>query len=157
MGGAPLVAHASGLRPDGTVDGASLRAWITEARRLAAGSGRAATGDCIIGTVLAHIPPGSAGLWPAGPVRDLIEDLQSPAFENGLRSGKLNNRGLVWSSPADTGIHERGLAAQSQAWAEHVADGWPRTAALLRQLADTYDEWAQRENSRSEDFGDEGP
>jgi hypothetical protein len=38
-----------------------------------------------------------------------------------------------------------------------VADGWHRTAALLRQLADTYDEWAQREDDRSEDFADEGP
>ena len=146
-----------GLGPDGTVDAASLRTWVTEARLLAAGSGRAATGDCTIGTVLAHIPPGSDGLWPAGPVRDLIEDLQSPAFENGMRSGKLNSRGLVWASQADSGIQERGLAAQSRAWAEHVADGWPRTAALLRQLADTYDEWAQREDGRSEDFGDEGP
>ena len=51
-----------GLGPDGTVDAASLRAWVTEARRLAAASGRAATGDCTIGTVLAHIPPGSDGL-----------------------------------------------------------------------------------------------
>jgi len=107
--------------------------------------------------VLAYVPPGSDGLWPAEPVRDLIEDLQSPAFENGLRSGKLNRRGLVWSSPADGGVQERDFAAQFRAWAERVADGWHRTAALLRQLADTYDEWAQREDDRSEDFADEGP
>ena len=146
-----------GLGPDGTVDAESLRAWVTEARRLASASGRPATGDCTIGMVLAYVPPGSDGLWPAEPVRDLIEDLQSPAFENGLRSGKLNSRGLVWSSPADGGIQERDFAAQFRAWAERVADGWHRTAALLRQLADTYDEWAQREDDRSEDFADEGP
>ena len=146
-----------GLSPDGTVDAESLRAWVTEARRLASASGRPATGDCTIGMVLAYVPPGSDGLWPAEPVRDLIEDLQSPAFENGLRSGKLNSRGLVWSSPADGGVQERDFAAQFRAWAERVADGWHRTAALLRQLADTYDEWAQREDDRSEDFADEGP
>ena len=92
-----------GLSPDGAVDAESLRAWVTEARRLASASGRPATGDCTIGMVLAYVPPGSDGLWPAEPVRDLIEDLQSPAFENGLRSGKLNSRGLVWSSRPTAG------------------------------------------------------
>jgi hypothetical protein len=107
--------------------------------------------------VLAYTPPGSDGLWPAEPVRDLIEDLRSPAFENGLRSGKINSRGLGWSDPADSGAAERGLSAQYRAWAERTADGWPRTAALLRQLADHHDEWAQREHERSEDFEDQSP
>jgi hypothetical protein len=139
------------------VDADALHAWVTEARRLLAASGRTIPGDVSIGEVLAYVPPDSDGLWPAEPVRDLIEDLRSEHFETGLRTGKFNSRGLVTWSPTGGGVQERGLAGQFQAWAERVADGWHRTAALLRQLADHYDEWARREDDRSEDFGDQGP
>lgn len=146
-----------GLRPDGTVDAGHLRAWVVEARRLLAESGRATVGDLSIGEVLAYVPSGSDGLWPVEPVRDLIEDLESPDFERGLSTGKFTSRGLVSGSPDGGGVQERGLAAQFRAWAGQVADGWPRTAAVLRQLADHYDEWAQRVDNRSEEFGDQGP
>jgi hypothetical protein len=146
-----------GVQADGTVDTEHLRDWVIEARRLLAESGRASVGDLSIGEVLAYAPPGSDGLWPAEPVRDLIEDLESPDFERGLRNGKFNSRGLVTWSPDGGGVQERGLAAQFRAWAERVADGWPRTAAVLRQLADHYDEWAQRVDHRSEDLGDQSP
>jgi hypothetical protein len=42
--------HTSpGIRPDGTVDANALHAWVTEARRLLAESGRAIPGDVSIG------------------------------------------------------------------------------------------------------------
>jgi hypothetical protein len=146
-----------GVRPDGTVDAEGLRAWVTEARRLLAESGRVTPGDISIGEVLAHVPPDSDGLWPAESVRHLIEDLQSPDFETGLRTGKLNSRGLVTWSPNGGGVQECDLAVQFRAWAERAADGWHRTAALLREMAEGYEEWARREDDRSEDFGDQGP
>ena len=142
-----------GVRPDGTVDADALRAWVTEARRLLAESRRTVPGDISIGGILAYVPPDNDGMWPAEPVRDLIEDLRSEHIETGLRTGKLNSRGMVWSSPTGGGAQERDLAAQFRAWAEHAADGWHRTAALLRQLADHYDEWARREDDRSRTSG----
>lgn len=145
-----------GVRQDGTIDAESLRAWVTEARRLLAESGRATPGDVSIGEVLAYTPPDSDGLWPAEPVRNLIEDLESTGLEAGLRTGKFNSRGLVAGSLTDGGVQERGLAAQFGAWAERVTDGWHRTAALLRAMAEGYDGWARREDDRSEDFGDQG-
>jgi hypothetical protein len=148
---------APGVRADGTVDVDALRAWVTEARRLLDESGRTVPGDISIGGILAYVPPDSDGLWPAEPVRDLIEDLGSEHIETGLRTAKLNSRGTVWSSPTVGGVQERDLAAQFRAWAERASDGWRRTATLLRQLADHYDEWARREDDRSEDFGDQGP
>ncbi len=48
------------------------------------------------------------------------------------------------------------LAAQHRAWADRVSDRWPRAGALLRQIADHYEEWARREDDQSERFGDEG-
>ena len=100
-----------GVRPDGTVDADALHAWVTEARRLLAASGRTIPGDVSIGEVLAYVPPDSDGLWPAKPVRDLIEDLRSEHFETGLRTGKFNSRGLITWSPTGGGVQERGLAA----------------------------------------------
>lgn len=111
----------------------------------------------MIGGVLAYFPPDSDGMWPAEPVRDLLEDLHSEHLETGMHTGKLNSRGIVRKSPTEGGAQERELAAQFRAWAERAADGWHRTAALLHQLADHYEEWARREDDRSEDFGDEGP
>ncbi len=145
-----------GVRPDGTVDADRLRDWVTEARRLLADSGRTIVGDLVIGEVLAHIPPDSDGLWPAEPVRDLIEDLRSQKFVTGLHTGKFNSRGIITRSPADGGAQERQLAAQYQAWADRVSDRWPRTGALLRQMAAHYEEWAHREDDQSEHFGDHG-
>jgi hypothetical protein len=82
-----------GVRPDGTVDGDALRAWVTEARRLLAESGRPVPGNISIGDVLSYVPADSDGLWPPETVRDLIEDFQSEHFEAGLRTGKINSRG----------------------------------------------------------------
>jgi hypothetical protein len=145
-----------GVRPDGTVDADQLRGWVTEARRLLADSGRSTPGDAVIGSVLAHVPPDGDGVWPAAPLRDLVEDLESDPFESGLRSGKINSRGMMTWSPADGGAHDRALAAQFREWADRVADQ-PRTAALLRQLAEGDEAWARREDDRSQEFIDRDP
>jgi len=145
-----------GMRPDGTVDAEALVDWVTEARRLLAESGRSTVGDLVIGEVLAYVPPDADGLWPTEAVRDLIEDLSSPKFEQGLHTGRFNSRGMTFRSPSDGGAQERQLAAQHREWANYVSDRWPRTGAFLRQIADHYDEWARREDDQSERFGDDG-
>ena len=145
-----------GVRPDGTLDADALRSWVTEARRLLAETGRTTIGDLAIGEVLAYSPPDPDGLWPAEPVRDLVEDLASPRLEEGLHTGKFNSRGITFRNPADGGAQERQLAAQHRGSADRVSDRWPRTGALLRRMADHYDEWARREDGQSEGFGDDG-
>ena len=145
-----------GVRPDGTIDVNRLRGWISEARRILAESGRRVVGDIVIGEVLAHTPADSNGLWPALPIRDLIEGLASPDLEKGLQTGKFNNRGIVTRDPASGGELERALAGQFSGWAERVADQWPRTAAMLRGLAATYETWGRREDEEAENFGDRG-
>jgi hypothetical protein len=145
-----------GVRPDGTMDADALRSWVTEARRLLAETGRTTIGDLAIGEVLAYSPPDPDGLWPGEPVRDLIEDLASPKLEEGLHTGKFNSRGITFRNPADGGTQERQLAAQHRGSADRVSDRWPRTGALLRRMADHYDEWARRKDDQSEGFGDDG-
>ena len=136
------------------MDADHLRDWVTAARRHLADEKRSIVGDIVIGEVLAHVPPGSDGVWPAEAVRDLIEDLRSQKFETGLHTGKFNSRGMVWRSVEDGGAEERQFAAQYRTWAAQVSDRWPRTGALLRQMADSYEEWAQREDDQSQHFGD---
>jgi len=145
-----------GMDPDGTLHADRLRDWVIEARRVLADSRRATVGDIIIGEVLAYVPPDSDGLWPAEPVRELIEDLRSQRFEEGLHTGKFNSRGITSRSPGDGGIQERQLAAKHRACADRISDRWPRTGALLRQMADHYEEWARREDDQSELFGSQG-
>jgi hypothetical protein len=146
-----------GLRPDGTMDADELRAWISEARRLLAESGRRVIGDQVIGEALANVPAESDGLWPPMPVRDLLEDLESADLDRGLHIGKFNSRGMVTRAVFSGGEQERALATQFRGWADRLADQWPRSAALLRGLAATYETWGRGEDDRSEDYGDRGP
>lgn len=142
-----------GLRSDGTIDGDRLRAWVTEARRLLAESARLQVGDGVIGQALAHVPADPDGVWPASPVRDLIEELESDPFERGIQSGQVNNRGLVSWSLTSGGDHSRALAEQFREWARRVADQ-PRTSTLLRQMAAHDEAWARREDDQSQEFQD---
>lgn len=65
-----------GLQSDGTMDIDQLRAWVDEARRLLADSGRRVIGDLVIGEVLVYVPVEGDGLWPPLSLRDLLEDLE---------------------------------------------------------------------------------
>jgi hypothetical protein len=63
---------------------------------------------------------------------------------------------MIFRSLDDGGAQERALAAQHREWADHVSDRWPRTGAPLRQIADSCEEWARRQDYQSERFGDDG-
>ena len=66
----------------------------------------------------------------------------------------------VFEALADPSVTTRFLHTKSTGrMAEGAELTWERERyrALLRQLADHYDEWARREDDRSEDFGDQGP
>jgi hypothetical protein len=145
-----------GVGLDGTVDVDHLRWWVGEARTLLADTVRSEAGDAVIGSVLAHVPADTDGVWPPAAVRNLVEELESDAFDSGLRSGKINSRGVMTWSPTEGGARDRAFAAQFRTWADRVADQ-PRTAALLRQLADGDEAWARREDDRSQEFIDRDP
>jgi len=145
-----------GVRPDGTTDGDHLRAWVIEARRLLADPGRHRVVDGVIGGILAHVPADPDGVWPAAPVRHLIEEFESDAFDDGILSGQINARGLVSWSPTSGGDQGRVLAEQFWEWARRIADQ-PRTSSLLRQLAALDEAWARREDDQSQEFMDRDP
>jgi hypothetical protein len=115
-----------GTKADGSLDAASLDAWVTEARSLCAQIGRAEAGD-------QHIDP--SGTWPPSAVRDVIESTRSRELENGIAIGVINGRGVTMRGMTEGGIKEKSLAATYRGWARVVATKWHRTAAVLERIA----------------------
>jgi hypothetical protein len=89
-------------------------------------------------------------------VRDLIEEFESDAFDDGILSGQIDGRGIVSWSPTSGGGQGRALAEAFRDWARRVADQ-PRTSALLHQLAAHDEAWARRDDDQSQEFVDRDP
>lgn len=139
-----------GRSSDGDLDAAALRAWVQAAIEQLDKAGRRAVGEINIGHILASAPSDSDGTWPCKPVRDLLEDLQSEKIEQGLETQVFNNRGVTSRHPEDGGEQERDLAHNYRSWADQVRDRWPRSAAILRSLATTYEQDARRMDDDAE-------
>ncbi|MBA4158494.1 MAG: hypothetical protein H0X65_13610 [Gemmatimonadetes bacterium] len=138
-----------GLGPDGSVDEETLRSWVLQAREEIKARGRE-VGDLLIGHVLRYAPAGADGIWPAEPVRDLIEELASDALERGLWTEIHNSRGVTTRGVTEGGGQERTIAEQFRHWAEALEGRWLRTAALLRSVAESYEGDARREDTDAE-------
>jgi hypothetical protein len=79
-------------------------------------------------------------------VRDVIEEVASTLLERGVEVGAFNSRGVVTKNPAEGGDREREIAQRYAGFAATVRDRWPRTAAMLKRIADGYDEQAGHED-----------
>ena len=141
-----------GLRDDDQIDGEVLRAWIAMARTKLIKAGRLDVGEMHIGHILASSPSDPDGRWPAATVRDLFEELQSQRIEEGFTTQTLNNRGITTRSLDAGGTLERDLVSKYRSEAAQFIDEWPRTAAILRRLAMSYEQDARREEHSAERF-----
>ena len=106
--------------------------------------------DYCIGQVLAHAPRDPEGIWPAVPVRDLIEITRSHDVEQGLHVGVHNSLGVTLRAPNDGGAQERDLARYYRRCSEETALEWPRTSVLLEQLAKSYEQEGVRQDEDAE-------
>lgn len=138
----PDSQFAPRLSKDDRIDATALNNWIDHARERLREIDRADIGDVMIGTALASSPTDPNGEWPTVPVRDLIERLENERLENGLCIALLNQRGVTCRSPDTGGDQERDRASQFCHQAHQIA-AWPRTAAILTQLAEDYDRTAR--------------
>jgi len=128
--------------------------WVATARQLLGEAGRTAVGDSSIGHLLSGAPVGVDGTWPHEDVRAIIEAVGSEDLERGIRIGVYNSRGVVSRDPAIGGSQERAIAERYERDAENVAARWPRTAAMLRSMADNYRRDARREDLESDSMED---
>lgn len=139
-----------GRRDDGTLDSEVMRNWVVDARLQLSDSDRADIGDEVIGQAFAHSPSGDDGIWPAEPVRELLEAIGSRDLENGLVIGRINSRGVTWRGVYDGGEQERKLAASYRSGSNSTKAAWPRTSRVLREIAESYERDAKREDLRAE-------
>ena len=140
----------------GALDQEELRTWVLEARRLLHERERADIGDRYIGQLLSGSPEGEDGVWPAEPVRNLLEELDSQSLESGLANGRLESRGVTVRDPYEGGVQERTLACQYRSWARQVEARWLRAGQVLRRLADSYEQEALMCDERAEALADQG-
>jgi excisionase family DNA binding protein len=134
---------------DSTLDASELRTWVRDARDELAESNRADIGDEMVGQVLARCPEGNDAVWPAEPVRDLIEEIGSTYLETGIHLGVVNGRGVTSRGVFDGGAQERALAQKYRTWEEGTAGKWRRTNRLLRKLAENYEREARQEDAEA--------
>lgn len=123
--------------PDGRADPAALHAWVKQAREALTQNGRLRPGDREIGRALAWAAPDEDGTFPPRAVRDLLEEVRSDRLDRSLETAIYNRRGIAGRGVFEGGEKEGGLAIQYRDAAESAA-GWPRTAKVLRGLADSY-------------------
>ena len=79
-----------GVDESGVLSEQLLSEWVQTARGLLADADRLSVGDECLGEVLSGSAPGIDGLRPAEPIRNLIEDLDSDSFAQGLAIGRFN-------------------------------------------------------------------
>jgi hypothetical protein len=134
------------------VDQSKLREWVIGARKLAEEAKQLRVCDSQIGQVLSYAPSSPDGSWPCVEVRNLIEEIQSPGLESGLRVGRYNQRGAFFRDTG--GKQEWELAKKYHAIADQVRTQWPRTAAILDGMARGYEEEAKHwdEEAKREEF-----
>jgi hypothetical protein len=144
-----------GTREDGTLDGDHLKRWVAEARALFAERKRTRIGDSQLGQLLARVFPGKDGIWPAEPVRELIEDLDSEPFDNGFHVGRMNSRGVTTRGAYSGGSLERQLATRYRDDAAALEVRWPHSAQILRGLQRSYARIADQEDEEAGRRADE--
>ena len=145
----PASQFLPGANGEGRIDEASLNDWIDDARTRLAELDRADIGDRMIGMALAASPADPDGAWPGEAVRGLIERLERDDIDNGMSEAIFAQRGGTSRSPTGGGDQERALAEQYRQQSRHFAE-WPRTAALFRGLARTYEHIASVVDRRAE-------
>jgi len=139
-----------GLQEDGSIDSEALEAWVSRAREATAARGRGSVGEKLIGEMLSFGPEDLDGAWPCTAIRDLIEEVASPEMERGFEKAVYNSRGAVMRSLTEGGRQENQLVTKYLKYANMVSDQWPRTAAMLRRLADTYRREGRRRDLEAE-------
>lgn len=138
------------IAADGTLDPDKLKVWVARVRELATGSGRGAIGDIHIGYALVNAPSGADGIWPHEAVRQVIESTASEHLERAIVTGIQNQRGVYTRAMGEGGEQERGFAEKYRGYAVALTVDWPRTARLMKRVADRYDSNAREEDVRAE-------
>jgi len=134
----------------GKIDYNKLKTWVDKARKLCKEADRLDVCDIHIGQVLAHAIEDKNGNWPPEEVCKIIEEIESKGLDKGFRIGIYNKRGIVSKALFEGGEQERRLAEQYRNYADNLANKFPRTSAILKKVAELYENEAKREDKEAE-------
>lgn len=135
-------------RPPGSIgesnfDATKLEAWLERVKQLCKETGHYDVAMLKFGEVLYYCPPDSNGLWIVSDAAKILNARDGDPIRSGFCTEVFNSRGAHWVDP--TGAPEKELAELWKAKAEAVENvGFPRFAASLRELSDSYDRQAER-------------
>lgn len=122
--------------------------WAERALTLTREAHRRDVGELEVAKVLARVPPASDGHWPCLAARRLLETGRHHHLGRGLTTAKYNQWGrhvrVIDDGNEQTTLTERYLQA-----AIALGKRWPRTAAMLDDLADMHRTGAERDAKRA--------
>jgi len=75
----------------------------------------------------------------------LLEELKSEQIERGVITERFTMRGVYSKSLDEGGAQERALAEQARSWASAMPN-YPRSAALLTRIGDSWERQAEQED-----------
>ena len=129
-----------GSDSSGAVDYSRMKAWIDEAQQLLDTKDRREDGDGHIGHVLsAASPDPTDGIAPPIPIRQLLEEGQTPELRDGLGSGLVRGpTGFRCDWVGQLVAESQQARQEAQRNATTIAARWPRTAQLLREVAEAH-------------------
>ena len=139
-----------GSDSSGRINYQKLKSWVEKAREICEKLDRLEVCDIHIGQVLAFSTPDEDSNWPPEEVCKIIDEIQSKKIESGFSTGVHNKRGVVTKSPFEGGEQERKLAKKYREYANKWSIQFPRTAAILRKIAENYEFEAKREDKEAE-------
>jgi len=132
----------------------SLKQWCDQALELVKGSDRYIAGQHQIGEMLCRVPsPAEDSVWPCRVARDYL-NLGYKEIGSGLEQARFNSFGTSFRSPGEGGKQESEIAITYQADADKIRDTYPRIAALLDRMARSYQDLAEYQDKKAEEFTD---
>jgi hypothetical protein len=138
-----------GTQVDGSIDETQLRSWITEARALAKDGGYLGACDSTLGGLLSHSQEDLDGSWPCQSVRNMLDYVGSEKLLRGFEIGIYNSRGFVLRDHREGGTQEWVLANKFDTRARVIEIANPKTAEVLRRVAERYRHEARKEDERA--------
>lgn len=135
-----------GTLRDGSYDGDALTEWLDRMKACCAESGHLEIAMTMAGHVFASAPPDPGGLWIHHAAAAALNAKDARNMRDGFTTELFNSRGVHGFS---AGKEEEKIAAKYRTKADEAESaGYPRLATALRELASTYERYAERERSR---------
>lgn len=136
-----------GTQKGGEFDSLVFESWIKYVKTECGKSGHLDIAMINVGNVLIHTNADDSGLWINKTVANELNGKDSEKMRRGFYTGTFNSRGVHTIDP--TGEPEKKLAEQFRDRAEGVEnEGYFRFASTLREIAEEYEQEAQRIISR---------